>query len=84
MISDAVRIEMTMERYVGDATKSSGYKQRGPALMVGGAVMGLSFMTWHKEHMTGTEVLKVQTSCEPFGSHIGTDGNPHASQVATG
>ena len=47
-------------------------------------VMGLSFMTWHKEHMTGSEVLKMQTNCEPFGSHIGTDGNPHASQVATG
>ena len=41
-------------------------------------------MTWHKEHMTATEVLKVQTSCEPFSSHIGTDGDPRASQVATG
>ena len=46
-------------------------------------VMGLSFMTWYKEHMMGTEVLKVQTSCEAFGSHIGTDGDPRASQVAT-
>ena len=43
MISDAVRIEMTMERYVGDATKCSGYNvTRTPrVLKVGGAVMGL-------------------------------------------
>ena len=34
--------------------------------------------------MRGTEVLKVQTSCESFGSHTGTDGDPCASQVATG
>ena len=33
-------------------------------------------MTWHKEHMTGTEVLKVQTSSEAFGGQIGTDGDP--------
>ena len=26
----------------------------------------------------------MQTSCEPFGNHIGTDGNSRASQVATG
>ena len=43
MISDTVRIEMTMERYVGDATKCSGYNAtRTPrVLKVGGAVMGL-------------------------------------------
>ena len=41
-------------------------------------------MTWHTEHMTGTGVLKMQTSCEAFGSHIGIDGDPRASQVATG
>ena len=42
-------------------------------------------MTWHKEHMTGTEVLKVQTSCEAFGSHIGTPmATLVASKVATG
>ena len=60
MVSDAVRIEMTMERYVGDATKCSGYNAtRTPrVLMVGGAVMGLSFMTWHKEHMTGNRGAK--------------------------
>ena len=43
MISDTVRIEMTMERYVGDATKCSGHNAtRTPrVLKVGGAVMGL-------------------------------------------
>ena len=43
MISDTVRIEMTMERYVGDATKCSGHNTtRTPrVLKVGGAVMGL-------------------------------------------
>ena len=42
MISDTVRIEMTMERYVGDATKCSGYNAtRTRVLKVGGAVMGL-------------------------------------------
>ena len=43
MISDAVRIEMTMERYVDDATKCSSYNAtRTPrVLKVGGAVMGL-------------------------------------------
>ena len=41
-------------------------------------------MTWYKEQMTMAEVLNVLTSCEPFGSHIGTDGDPRASQVATG
>ena len=42
-MADAVRIEMTMERYVGDATKCSGYNAtRTPrVLKVGGAVMGL-------------------------------------------
>ena len=52
--------------------------------MVGGAVMGLSFMTWHKEHMTGSEVLQVQASGEPFDSQTGIDGDPRVSQVATG
>ena len=43
MISDTARIEMTMERYVGDATKCSGYNAtRTPrVLKVGGAAMGL-------------------------------------------
>ena len=43
MISDTVRIEMTMERYVGDATKCSGYNATRTArvLKVGGAVRGL-------------------------------------------
>ena len=43
MISDTVWIEMTMERYVGDATKCSGYNAtRTPhMLMVGSAVMGI-------------------------------------------
>ena len=43
MISDTVRIEMTMERYVGEATKCSGYKAtRTPrVLKVEGAVMSL-------------------------------------------
>ena len=63
-MADAVRIEMTMERYVDDGTKCSGYNATSMphVLMVGGAVMGLSFMTWHNERMTGAEVLKVHTS----------------------
>ena len=42
-MAGAVKIEMTMERYVGDATKCSGYNAtRTPrVLKVGGAVMGL-------------------------------------------
>ena len=27
-------------------------------------------MTWHKEHMTGTEGFKARPSCEPLGSHL--------------
>ena len=42
-MSDTVKTEMTMERYVGDATKCFGYNApRTPrVLKVGGAVMGL-------------------------------------------
>ena len=42
-MTDAVRTAMTMERYVGDATKCSGCNAtRTPrVLKVGGAVMGL-------------------------------------------
>ena len=42
-MADTVRTEMTMERYVGDATKCSGYNAtRTPRMLkVGGAVMGL-------------------------------------------
>jgi len=42
LISDTVRIEMTMERYVGDATKCSGYNTtRTPrVLKVGGCCDG--------------------------------------------
>ena len=40
-MADAVRIEMTMERYVGDATKCSGYNATRTLRMriLGGAVM---------------------------------------------
>ena len=43
--------------------KWSGYNAMNTprVLMVEGAVIGLSFMTRHKEHMTGSEILKLQT-----------------------